>query len=89
MSEKNMTEYPKCGHSACRQNWIDTAETRCIQETKSTCPECGSDNVDIEAWVGVNDNIVGEWCGDYYCNGCDTNLGSRVILIEVPVEQSR
>lgn len=22
---------PKCGHSACRQNWIDTSERECVQ----------------------------------------------------------
>jgi len=25
------SESPACGHSACRQNWIDTGESECVQ----------------------------------------------------------
>jgi hypothetical protein len=28
-----ISESPACGHSACRQNWIDTGETFCVQDT--------------------------------------------------------
>jgi len=35
-------ESPKCGHSACRQNWIDTGETACI-----CCPYCEEPELNI------------------------------------------
>lgn len=27
-----MGTFPACGHSACRQNWIETGETECVDE---------------------------------------------------------
>lgn len=30
-STKGLVNFPKCGHSACRQNWIDTGELGCVQ----------------------------------------------------------
>ena len=29
--EGYLPSYPDCGHSACRQNWIDTAESECVR----------------------------------------------------------
>lgn len=31
-AEENPDSYPACGHSACRQNWCDTGETKCVEE---------------------------------------------------------
>lgn len=30
-----LTNHPKCGHSACRQNWIDHGESKCISKVSS------------------------------------------------------
>jgi hypothetical protein len=30
-THKPLTDYPTCGHSACRGNWIETGETSCVE----------------------------------------------------------
>lgn len=40
--------------------------------TKFVCKFCGSENIQIKAWVGANDNEVHEWCEDdkCWCENC-------------------
>lgn len=43
---------PSCGHSACRQNWIDTGHNGCIQLW--ACQVCGCTDVQETAWISMN-----------------------------------
>lgn len=35
---------------------------------KYVCKHCGSEHIQIRAWVGANDNQVHEWCEDSAVN---------------------
>lgn len=43
------TEQPACGHSACRQHFIDTGSSACV----TTCPHCGRDLEGEELATGL------------------------------------
>lgn len=36
---------PDCGHSACRQHWVDTGKTGCVEEEDSDCGPSDEDYV--------------------------------------------
>ncbi len=38
------TRGPRCGHSACRQHWIDTGSRLCVQEP--SCAGCADEEPD-------------------------------------------
>ena len=47
------------------------------------CPECGSDDVQAEAWVNANTNEIHDFveCADYWCNSCEQMHG-QLCLVE-------
>lgn len=67
-----------CGHSACRQTYIDTGETRCNAETSGACRSCGSITCSDPDHRPCNERclIHADGCGgtcDHYAdhtNGC-------------------
>ena len=42
---------PECGHSACRQNWIDTGEQECVRRDPITTTEF------LDALSGTDTNL--------------------------------
>ena len=42
--------------------------------TKFVCSICGSDDIEVKAWVKANNDEVVEWCVDEFpecwCNNC-------------------
>lgn len=45
-------------------------------ETRYVCPYCGSDDIDMVTWVGVNDDKVGDYAGsgECACNSCEAEF---------------
>ena len=61
-------EGPACGHSACRQNWIDTGETECVERIERRPEELSRKELvqmvtDIECilWGANGDDPDREW----------------------------
>lgn len=52
--------------------------------TRHVCPYCGSDSIDGEAWVNINDDTVGSYSGsDLYCNYCEEHIrGTCTVDVE-------
>lgn len=44
--------------------------------TRYCCPNCGSDDIDAEAWTSINDERVGNFAegGDNFCNDCQNHF---------------
>lgn len=38
--------------------------------SKYVCTECGSDDIEVRAWVGANDNHIDEWVDDENYREC-------------------
>lgn len=56
------------------------------QEIKTTCKNCGSENVEIRAWINQsNGNVSGETGedNDTWCNDCEEHAGVNVEFIDV------
>ena len=44
--------------------------------TRNVCPECGSDCIQAESWVSLNDDLVLDFVEstDNYCGGCEEHV---------------
>lgn len=50
---------------------------------KYVCADCGSEDIEVRAWIGANSGIVHEWCEDEmpecWCNHCEKTTRYRSI----------
>ena len=46
------------------------------RDTRYCCPGCGSDDIDAEGWIDVNDDIVSSWSdgANLFCNSCQEHF---------------
>jgi len=49
------------------------------------CENCGSDNVQVKTWIGLNDNLVSDGAldsDDYWCEDCQEHHGVKLVTLK-------